>query len=208
MTDSEHWARYYEVTADRPAWSTTRVAIERFAAEDAGAAPAEPRLAVDLGCGAGRDTRALLDAGWRVLAVDREPRAIEVVESLTPSARRPMLATLVANLATVEIPLAQLVNANISLPFLEAGAYWRTWSRALAAVPVGGRVAAMLFAERDSSAEDPAMTCPPVATIRATLGCFEVEHWVEREEDGRTALGDPHHIHVVELVARRAREGG
>ena len=57
MTDT-HWPDYYAVTVDRPAWGTVTDAIARFAAEDGVDAP--PRLAVDLGCGAGRDARELL----------------------------------------------------------------------------------------------------------------------------------------------------
>ena len=81
--DSDYWARYYEGTVDRPAWETVRIAIERFSAEDDAAAgsgrernPRRERLAVDLGCGAGRDARRLLRARWHVLAVDREPAAL------------------------------------------------------------------------------------------------------------------------------------
>jgi trans-aconitate methyltransferase len=33
-------------------------------------------FAVDLGCGAGRDTAELLRRGWRVLAIDAEAEAI------------------------------------------------------------------------------------------------------------------------------------
>lgn len=40
---------------------------------DGGTAPGEGPLAVDLGCGDGTDTLALLDAGWRVHAVDASP---------------------------------------------------------------------------------------------------------------------------------------
>ena len=82
-----------------------------------------------------------------------------------------------------------------------------TWDRILAALPVGGRFAAMLFGDRDQSAADASMTCPSPAEIRARLGSFEIEHWDDREEDTRTALGEPHHFHLVELVARRVAPG-
>jgi hypothetical protein len=49
------------------------------------------------------------------------------------------------------------------------------------------------------------MTCPPPASIEGSLGAFEIEHWVDREEDTTTALGEPHHLHLVEVVARRVR---
>jgi SAM-dependent methyltransferase len=159
---------------------------------------------VDLGCGAGRDARALLLAGWRVLAIDREPAAIEVLASRAAEEGLAGLQTQVAGLAEVVIPACDLVNASLSLPFLPPDDFWPTWQRALAAVAPGGRVSAMLFGDRDAGADDPAMTCPSPEVIRSTLAGFEIEHWLDCEEDSLTALGEPHHFHRVELVARRS----
>ncbi len=203
MTDSEYWARYYEVTVDRPSWETVKRAIGLFAADDTAAS--SPRFAVDLGCGAGRDARELLRAGWRVLAVDREPGAIEVLLAATPPEQRPALETRVEDLATVKLPACDLLNASLSLPFLAEDLFWPTWERALASLRVGGRVSAMLFGDHDGSFADASMTCPPPQKIRETLSSFEIEHWIDREEDTQTALGEPHHFHMVELVARRLK---
>lgn len=203
MTDSDYWTRYYAVTGERPAWQTVRRAIELFATE----ASPRPRFAVDLGCGAGRDTRELLNAGWHVLAIDREVAAIAAVEKANAKHRRASLEARVADLAAVDVPACDLVNASLSLPFLPPDAFWRTWQRILAALPVGGRFAAMLFGDGDGSASDPLMTCLPPAEIRGRLGSFEIEHWTDREEDTQTALGEPHHFHLVEFVARRVVPG-
>ena len=193
MIDSEYWVRYYAVTVDRPPWETVRVAIERFAVEDADAP--RPRFAVDLGSGAGRDTRELLRAGWRVLAIDREQAAVDTLEAATPEALRLRLATRVADLATLDVPPCDLVNASLSLPFLESEAFWRGWDGILDALSVGGRVAAMLFGDRTGAPAMPTMTCVSAAAIRASLAAFEIEHWVDLEEDRPTALGAPHHFH-------------
>jgi tellurite methyltransferase len=206
VIDSEYWARYYAVTVDRPAWETVRLAIERFAAEDA--YPARIRFAVDLGSGAGRDARELLRAGWRVLAIDREQAAVDTLEAATPGPLRPRLATRVADLATLDVPPCDLVNASLSLPFLPSEAFWRGWGGVLDALSVGGRVAAMLFGDRDGSAGDPTMTCVSAAAIRASLAAFDIEHWVDLEEDRPTALGAPHHFHRLEVVAKRVGERG
>jgi SAM-dependent methyltransferase len=212
MSD-EHWPAYYEVTVGRPAWRTVVRAIELFEAEDAEATPAgtqlaaDPpeRFAVDLGCGAGRDARELLRHGWRVLAIDGEPSAIETLRAATPPDDLPRLETRVADLADVAVPPADLVNASISLPFVAGSAFDGAVDRALAAVRPGGRFATMLFGDRDESAPDPDMSCRSAGWLRGRLAAsgLEIEDWFEREEDGQTALGDPHHWHILEVVARR-----
>jgi tellurite methyltransferase len=210
--DSEYWSRYYEVTVDRPAWDTVRKAIELFRADDEARADAghpdsvtPPRFAVDLGCGAGRDARELLRAGWRVLAVDREPAAPEVLRKAAGPELAARLTTQVEDLATVAVPECDLVNASLCLPFLAHDAYAGIWSRIMAAVRPGGRFAAMLFGDRDDSAGEEGTTCLPPDRIRADLDGFEIEHWTDKEEDTKTALGEPHHFHLVEFVARKVR---
>jgi tellurite methyltransferase len=225
MTDV-HWPDYYAVTVDRPAWQTVTKAIALFAAEngsdaqgggaedgsDAQGGAAEDgsrvpsRLAVDLGCGAGRDARELLRNGWQVLAVDMEQAAIDALAAATPDEDRPRLRTQVADLASFEIPRCDLVNASVSLQFLDADAYARIFERIGAALAPGGRFAGLLYGDRDEAASDPDVTCPSPDAIRAFLRGFEIESWFEREEDGKLALGDPHHVHLIEVVARR--QGG
>jgi len=194
-----HWPDYYEVTAERPSWTTTKLAAEAF-----GEHPAEaPRFAVDLGCGAGRDSRELLRRGWRVLATDMTPEGPETLWRLTPEADRARLETEVATLQDFDIPVCDLVNANLILPFQPAHDYEATWQRIRAAIPVGGRFSGMLFGDRDQAADEAGMTCPAPQIIRGYLDGFEVEHWNEKEEDGQTALGDDHHFHLIEVVAVR-----
>jgi tellurite methyltransferase len=213
--DSEHWADYYEVTVDRPPWETVRLAIAKFRAEDEtgtvahhvvsgnGSAAHPSRFAVDLGCGAGRDARELLRAGWRVLAVDREPAARDALEAAIEPHLRPLLTIHIEDLATVPIPPCDLVNASLCLPFLAPDDFHSTWGRIVATLEPGARFAAMVFGDRDESASDPSMTCPSPDEIRAALSGFEIEHWSVEEDDRPTALGDPHHFHLIEFVARR-----
>jgi rRNA maturation RNase YbeY len=204
--EAEHWRRYYEVTADRPAWETVRVAISNFAADEA-RPRSRPRFAVDLGAGAGRDSRELLRAGWRVLAIDREASGLRTLEARTAADDMSHgLSTQMADVAAVEVPVADLVNANLILPFLSEKDFWATWRRMLAALEPGGRVSAMVFGDRDEGRGEPGMTYVEPSAFRTTLEPdFEIEHWVDVEEDTTMALGQPHHLHRVEVVAKRVR---
>ncbi|MEK9661372.1 MAG: class I SAM-dependent methyltransferase, partial [Alphaproteobacteria bacterium] len=73
-TKDRDWASYYRKTGERPPRATLLAALDRFDAE-----PASPdrRLAVDLGCGSGRDVVEMLRRGWRVLAIDAEQAAVD-----------------------------------------------------------------------------------------------------------------------------------
>lgn len=194
-----HWPDYYEVTAERSSWGTTQQAAEAFGEHPDDA----PRFAVDLGCGAGRDSRELLRRGWQVLATDMTPEGIETLRRLTPRADLDRLDTHICDLAEFDIPACDLVNANLILPFLAADDYDVVWRRIRAAIPVGGRFGGMLFGDNDQSADEPEMTCPSPDVIRDYLDDFDIEHWNEKEEDGETALGEPHHFHLIEVVAVR-----
>jgi len=57
---SAGWATYYETLRDRPPRRTLLAALDRFGP------PPPDALAVDLGCGDGRDAIEMLRRGWRV----------------------------------------------------------------------------------------------------------------------------------------------
>ena len=199
MNDT-HWPDYYDVTAARPAWSTVKQAADAFGDFD----PEAPPLAVDLGCGAGRDSRELLRRGWRVVSIDMTPEGITMLRALTPQAHQERLDTHVADIAQFEIPDCDLVNANLILPFLPPDEYDAAWERIRGGIGIDGRFSGMLFGDRDEAVDDPEMTCASAAVIRQHLDGFEIEHWSEKEEDGHTALGEPHHFHLIEVVAIRS----
>src|SRR5438046_10615075 len=68
------WPAYHRAVAAAPPRATLLAALNGFARD---APRTDPALAVDLGCGGGTDTVELLRRGWRVLAIDAEPHAIE-----------------------------------------------------------------------------------------------------------------------------------
>jgi methylase of polypeptide subunit release factors len=78
---------------------------------------AVPGLAVDLGCGSGIDTMALLHRGWRVLAIDRGTQALAWLERNVRPEWLPYLEMQQEAFEAVALPACDLVNASFSLPF-------------------------------------------------------------------------------------------
>ena len=120
------WPGYYAATADRPPRRTTLTAL---AARHSGRGPAFA-LAVDLGCGGGRDTAPLLEAGLTVLALDRAPEAGPALQARFPAAwSRGQLTFRRADLsaADLDLPPSGLVNASFCLPLCPPDRFDGLW---------------------------------------------------------------------------------
>ena len=200
MSNITVWPEFYQATAGRPPWPTLLAALARFEAEASGD---EPGLAIDLGCGAGRDTFELLRRGWTVLAVDGQPEAIAYIEAQTLPEWKSRLQTQVAAFEQLQLPPARLVNASFTLPFCEPGVFKRFWAEIVRALPPGGRFAGHFFGPNDSWANRPEMIFHTEAAVKALLADFELELFQETNEEGKTALGQSKNWHVFAVVARK-----
>ena len=194
------WVQYYQAVQGRPPRPLFLAALAAFEAD--GFEPAGAQ-AVDLGCGDGTETMALLARGWRVLAIDREPAASARVLPGVPEVARTRLDTQVASFEGVTLLPADFVYAGLSLPFCPPEQFPAVWGRVVAAVRPGGRFVGHLFGERDSWNGDPEMTFHTAAELQQRFAGFTIESLNEVENDRPTALGEPKHWHIYEVVARR-----
>jgi tellurite methyltransferase len=199
-----NWPAYYEAVANAKPRRPLLEALDRI--ECSPNSP-EGRQAVDLGCGGGTDTVELLRRGWRVLAIDAEPRAIEILLTRPDLTARDNLQTVTSELQATTWPKVDLVNASLSLPFLPPHAFDTVWSRIVDSLEPGGRFAGHLFGDRDAWAQLPSRTHHSRAQALALLEAFDVEFFAEREWDGQTALGAPKHWHLFEIVGRLPGSG-
>jgi SAM-dependent methyltransferase len=200
---ADDWPAYFEAVAGLPPRDTLIAALDRFDREPL---PAAPRLAVDLGCGSGRDTLEMLRRGWCVLAVDGHPEGIERLRAgLSPDAAA-RLDTLVARFEHAPIPPCDLVNASFSIPHCAPADFPPMWSRIAAAIRPGGRFAGQFFGVNDGWARRPDAVTRTYHTrpqVEAMLGAFDVEMLDEVERPGKTAFGEPKDWHVFHVVARK-----
>ena len=192
---TETWTRYYDAAGD-DARRTLRSALGRFERDGVAAG-----VGVDLGCGAGRDTIALLEQGWTVYAIDAEAEAIGRLLANAPTTDR--LHTQVATFAAADWPVCDLVNSSFALPFCHPSDFAIVWDRILTSLRTGGRFSGQLFGDRDGWAMNEDMTFHSRNDAEALFSTFERESFEEVEEDGHTATGRPKHWHVFHVVARK-----
>lgn len=186
---SEDWSGYYDaVEARQPRIFVTR-AIDALPAG----------RAIDLGCGDGAETRALLDAGWAVHAIDADAGGLERVRARAHPDDR--LTTERSRFEDIsQLPRADLVVACFSLSFCPPEAFDRLWAAITSALTPGGRFSGNVFGERDDWAGAPAMTFVGESRARAMFAGWDVEIWDEVDEDGEAASG-PKHWHWFDVMA-------
>ncbi len=200
MTENEQsagWAAYYDKLRDRPPRKTLLAALDAFGSTPPGA------LALDLGCGDGRDATELLRRGWRVVAVDAEPEALRQLQarSLPPDSD---VTPIIARFEEVPIPLGTLlVNSSFAMPLCEPQAFRDLWARIREGLPPGGRFSGQWYGPRDSWVDRPGITFLRREEALALLEGLELEMFEEEEADGVTPRGKSKHWHIFHIVARK-----
>jgi len=190
MTTSD-WGRFYNFTRASPPWPLLMRA--------ASLAPRQGR-ALDLGAGAGRDTRYLLEQGFRVTAVDADPRAVALLSAL-PQAR---LSVVQSSFEDFAFAIYDLISAQFALPFIPRGRFADVFARLKAALAPGGVFAGQFFGVHDQwNTPDRTMTFLTRAEAEALVSDLETIELTEEDADGHLADGSPKHWHIFHSLVRR-----
>jgi len=194
------WEAYYRAVEGRPPRDTVLRALSQFETEFP---TASSPFAIDLGCGDGRDTVELLRRGWRVLAIDGEPQALERLKN-RPDITPDRLETRQMRFEHLELPSsANLINASFCLPFCPPDAFPQMWQAITDALAVGGRFCGQLFGDRDTWAIKGTAHYHTRETVETLLAPFNIELLDEEAHPGKTALGDEKFWHIYNIVARK-----
>jgi tellurite methyltransferase len=191
LTDDVTWSDYYAKNEGREPREALLAVLETYD---------EPGRAVDLGCGAGIDTLAMLGRGWRVLAIDAEDEAIRRLRARIPLELADRLDTRVAPMEDVELPPSDLVHASFSLFFCDPARFADVWSRIAGSLAGGGRFVGELLGDRDTWAPDDDISAFAEADARALFDGWTLERFDVEEDDGEACDG-PKHWHVFHAVA-------
>ena len=198
-TDEYDWNAYYKAVAARPPRDLFRQTMHRF--PETGIAP---RLAIDLGCGAGNETVAMLNLGWQVLAIDQQSEALDRVRELATPDQRSRLTLQAASFTDIALPPSDFIWASVSLPFANPAEFPTVWKRILASLRSGGRFAGDFFGPRHAWASRGDMNFHTEEQVRELCSSLDVEYFITEEGEKITATMGPRHWHAFAVVGRKA----
>ena len=111
--------KYYEKTE----YALPHPTIKKFINMDI-----KPKKAIDLGCGAGRDTIYLIKNGWNVLSIDKE-NTRETISSKLNNDEIKRFNFKCQNFENIELENTDLLVANFSIPFCNKNRFKEFWKK-------------------------------------------------------------------------------
>ncbi len=192
-TTSSFPDEYYKKTFDKPLSGFLALALD-LQDEPSG------KTALDLGCGAGNQTRYLLEKGYNVTAVDVSE---EVSKYLARLPQQEHLAFVCNDFESFEFGEYDLINCLASLPFVHKDEFYNFFAKLKESLKPGGIFAGQFFGEQDDwNKPGSNMTFLSRENVEQLFGDMDIIEIIEEEGDRETALGEPRHWHVINVVAR------
>ena len=111
--------KYYENTENALPHSIVKKFIEMNV---------KPLKAIDLGCGAGRDTIFLIKNGWEVLSIDRE-NTKDIITNNLDNEEIKRFRFDIQNFENIKIEKNNLLVANFSIPFCSKDYFYEFWRK-------------------------------------------------------------------------------
>lgn len=166
----------------------------------------KPGNAVELGCGAGRDTVYLIRNGWNVLAIDREDVESRILKKLKEDELKRFRFSR-QSFRSLELENNNLVVANFSLPFCNKNDFKELWNKINNSIFKDGYFVGNFLGINDewkSTKEE--MTFLTKEQVIELFENFEIVEFKEIEKDETTGLGKMKHWHIFNVIAKKNSE--
>ena len=186
--------KYYDNTANLMPSYTVKKFIELNV---------KPENAVELGCGAGRDTVYLIRNGWNVLAIDRENVESRIVEKLSKEELKKLKFSR-QKFENIELEKNNLVVANFSLPFCNKVNFEDLWNKINNSLLEDGYFVGNFFGVNDEwKKTKKEMTFLTREQVIELFKDFEIIEFKEVEKDDFTGMGKIKHWHIFNVIAKK-----
>lgn len=160
--------------------------------------------AIDLGCGNGIDTFALLEKGFKVLAIDNDPNALLLLQKHLKTKYLLRLNFQNSSFESLdEFPPVDLVNASFSLPFCHPHQFERLWSNIVSCINPEGFFCGHFFGPKDSWSSNGDMTFHNMQAVKRLFKGFDLLYFEETAKNGKTLSGKEKFWHVFHVVAKK-----
>lgn len=163
--------------------------------------------AIDIGCGAGRDTVFLIKNNWSVLAIDREDTR-DIISSKLNDEELKRFRFSKQEFENIELERNDLVVANFSLPFCNKKDFKELWKKIVESISENGYFVGNFFGLNDSwvNMKENVVFLSKEQVLELFENSFEIIKFEEIEKDEKTALGKLKHWHIYEIIAKKRRE--
>ena len=163
----------------------------------------EPGICIDLGCGAGRDSKFLIKNGWKVIAIDKEDTEKMIRSSLQEEEQNYLKFIKQDFENNIILQSCNLLVANSSLSFCNRKNFDDLWKKIVDSISKDGYFVGNFFGINDSWANRPNMVFFTKEEVIKLFSSFEIINFKEVAKNGKTALGIEKHWHIFNVIAKK-----
>ena len=191
-SQKKNWEEYYEITKNKP---TSMLLIKALGYI------ANKSKAIDIGGGALKDTRYLLEQGFDVTVVDKA----DLMEKEAEVIKSSKLHYFVSSFADFDFPKNEynIASAMYALPFNPPESFDTVFAKIKQSIVKGGIFCGQCFGVRDEWSTNHKMTFHTKEQVENLLSDMEVILLDEEEKDDKTANGTPKHWHIFHFIAKK-----
>jgi len=186
------WSDYFEITRNNPPSKLLVKALEYVVKKD---------KAIDIGAGALKDTRFLLENGFDVTAVDKSDLMAKEAKAI----KSEKLHCVVSSFADFDFQKDEfdIASAMYALPFNSPESFDVVFVKIKGSLVKGGIFCGQFFGVHDAWSDDKKMTFHTKEQVEKLLFDMGVILLDEEEKNDKTANGKMKHWHIFHFVAMK-----